>query len=169
LLKALPQIRERFPLLKILFTGDRQSAIGEWEYARTLGPLLEREKADWVFLGTLDAAELPAFYGACDVTVLPSTNSTESFGMVQIESMCSGTPVVASDLPGMRVPVESTQMGLLCPPGDVPALAEAIVEVLENRNKYVKPRELVAEHFSVSNTAELYERLLNELLHEWGQ
>ena len=55
------------------------------------------------------------FFPAAEVTVLPSINSTESFGMVQVESMACGTPVVASDLPGVRVPVTLTGMGRVVP------------------------------------------------------
>jgi glycosyltransferase involved in cell wall biosynthesis len=60
--------------------------------------------------------------------------------MVQVESMLCGTPVVASDLPGVRVPVQATGMGKLAPPGDPRVLAEAILEVLEHRERFLLPR-----------------------------
>ena len=67
-----------------------------------------------------------------DVLVLPSTNRLESYGLVQIEAMLRGVPVVASDLPGMRRPVAETGMGRLFPAGDAQALADALADTLED-------------------------------------
>lgn len=76
------------------------------------------------FLGTLVPEDLPEVYSSANVTVLPS--STESFGMVLLESMACGTPVVASNLPGVREVVVDNEDGILVEPGDVAALARAI-------------------------------------------
>jgi len=95
---------------------------------------------------------MAVFYKACDVTILPSINSTESFGLVQVESMLCGTPVVASDLPGVRVPIRTTQMGRIVPPRDARSLADAIVEAIRHRAEYVQPREMIEQHFSLQTT-----------------
>lgn len=84
------------------------------------------------YCGTKTGAELAAFYANLDVLVLPSMDRLESFGIVQVEAMLRGVPVVASDLPGMRLPVRATQMGLLFEPGNVSALANAISEILKS-------------------------------------
>ena len=52
-----------------------------------------------------------SFYTCIDVLVVPSINSTEAFGLVQVEAMMMGVPVVASDLPGVRVPVQKQGWG----------------------------------------------------------
>ncbi|HEV2762025.1 MAG TPA: glycosyltransferase family 4 protein [Pyrinomonadaceae bacterium] len=159
LLEALPALRREVGEVKLLFTGDPSSVIGEARYWEQLRPLLTRAGADsHAFLGTLDLGELAAFYGACDVTVLPSTNSTEAFGLVQLESMLCGTPVVASDLPGVRVPVGATGMGRVVPPGDAAALALALADVIRSRARLVRPREEIERLFSFGRMVGEYEK-----------
>lgn len=75
-------------------------------------------------LGALRGDELRDFFASIDVLALPSR--TESFGMVQGEAMIAGVPVVASDVPGGRVPIAETGFGLLVPPGDAEAIAVAL-------------------------------------------
>ena len=58
-----------------------------------------------------------------------SLNATESYGIVQIEAMTQGTPVVASDLPGVRQPVLQTGLGKIMPIKDSDAIAKALDEV----------------------------------------
>ena len=98
------------------------------------------------------------------MTVLPSLNRTESFGLVQVESMLDGTPVVASNLPGVRVPVQTTGMGLVVPIGDTAALAEALIRILSHPGEFSATREEVEEEFSVRRTADDYERLFERLV-----
>jgi glycosyltransferase involved in cell wall biosynthesis len=77
------------------------------------------------FLGRQAPESLPSLYSAADVLVLPSTG-VESFGLVQIEAMACGTPVVASDLPGMRTIVDHGVDGYLVPPNNPAALTAAL-------------------------------------------
>ena len=92
-------------------------------------PLIE-PVADFVtFTGLIrDRQRLADFYAMCDVLVLPSR--TDSFAAVQVEAMLCGTPVVASDIPGARVPVQLTAMGVLVEPRNPDALAAGIREVM---------------------------------------
>lgn len=92
---------------------DVRAAVGTDSRIRVLGFVPEERLAD--------------LYASLDVFVLPSINSLEAFGIVQVEAMMAGVPVVASDLPGVRVPVNETGFGRLSPPGDVPRLREAIL------------------------------------------
>jgi glycosyltransferase involved in cell wall biosynthesis len=107
---------------------------------------------------------MAAFYRNCDVTVLPSLNSTESFGLVQIESMLNGVPVVASNLPGVRQPVLMTGMGEIAPVGNPTGLAEAILKVLRDPPSYHRPASVIAQVFSPDETARRYENLFTHLL-----
>ena len=158
-LEALPLMLEELPDLQVLFAGPYRHVLGEEDYYRRLQPLLERYADHWTFLGTLAPEEMADFYAACDCTILPSINSTESFGLVQVEAMLCGTPVVASDLPGVRVSVRTTGMGRIVPIRDPQAIAEAVVDVIRHRADFVRPRSEVSGHFSTERTAEDYEAL----------
>ncbi len=164
LLEALPHILAVHPNARVLFAGPYQNVLGEEAYARRLAPLFERYRDHWTFVGVLEPEEMAAFFASCDVVVLPSLNATESFGLVQVEAMLCGTPVVASDLPGVRVPTQTTGMGRTVPPRDSQALARAILEVLANRPAYCRPREWVEQHYHTQRTASEYEALFAELL-----
>lgn len=164
LLGALPRVLGEFPRARVIFAGPYEGVLGEEEYARRLQPLLEKYADHWTFVGSLRQREMAAFYRNCDVTVLPSLNSTESFGLVQIESMLHGVPSVASNLPGVRQPVLMTGMGEIAPIGDADGLAEAILKVLRNRTTYVKPFSVIARVFSPDETARRYELLFSRLL-----
>lgn len=162
LLGAIPYILTEIPNIKILFAGEYQNVIGERVYER-LKPVME-EYADYLaFLGVLSPQRMADFFSVCDVVVLPSVNSTESFGLVQVEAMLCGTPVVASNLPGVRVPTSVTGMGETVPICNEVALAEAIVRVIRNREQYVRPREEIERAFSLETTQRLYEELFERL------
>ena len=166
LLRALPVILERYPEARVMFAGQYLNVLGEAEYATRLEPLLSEFNSQWTFLGVLRPREMAAFFRSCDVTVLPSLNSTESFGLVQIESMICGTPVVASDLPGVRQPVLTTGMGKISAIGDEEALAQAILEVLQNPGAFRTATEELRSKFDPRQTAAAYVQLFEELLGE---
>ncbi|MPZ14267.1 MAG: glycosyltransferase [Chloroflexi bacterium] len=159
LIDAMPSLTARFPTLKVLFAGPYGDVVGEHAYWARLRPAIDALGADWEFLGTLAPSEMPAFFAACDAVVVPSLNSTESFGLVQVEAMLCGTPVVASDLPGVRQPVRMTGMGRIVPPGNAAALAEAAIDVLERRDAFVRPRTEIESRFDLGATVRSYEAL----------
>jgi D-inositol-3-phosphate glycosyltransferase len=80
------------------------------------------------FLGAQPHETLPYYYAAADVFVMPS--HYESFGMVALEAMACGVPVVASGVGGLRTIIEDGQSGLLTPPDNAPALAARLEHVL---------------------------------------
>lgn len=159
LLQTIPRLRERFPNVVIAIAGpSRDLRTGEplkgpWE------PWLETYRSSVRQLDSLSGQDLADFYAASDVTVLPSINWTETFGLVQVESMLCGTPVVASDLPGVREPVTVTGHGRLATPGDVDDLAAQLLEVLEHPQRYAPDIPAVRERFSLDTTIDTYERL----------
>jgi glycosyltransferase involved in cell wall biosynthesis len=163
LAEALPMVIEKYPSARVLFVGQHENVFGEEQYARRLAPLIELLGEHWTYLGTLSLVEISAFFRECEVTVLPSLNSTESFGMVQVESMLSGTPVVASDLPGVRQPVMITGMGCVVPATDTQALAHAIISILDHPEGFQGDPEGIAERFSPKTVAAAYEEIFDEL------
>jgi glycosyltransferase involved in cell wall biosynthesis len=136
LVRAIPLVLKRHPGARVLFVGPYENVVGEEAYARNMMPLIKELGEHWTFLGVLPQDEMAIFFHVSDVTVLPSLNSTESFGLVQVESMACQTPVVASDLPGVRVPVSETGAGLLVPPRDAQALAQALIKILDKPDEY---------------------------------
>jgi len=165
LLNALPRVLEVYPGARILFAGQHRDVMGEEDYARRLDPLFRRYESEghWKFLGVLNPPQMAAFYPNLDVLLVPSLNSTESFGLVQVEAMLCGTPSIASDLPGVRQPVLQTGMGEVAV-GDSDGLAEAIVKVVGNKADYVRPRSEIVDRWSTERTATGYEALFERLL-----
>jgi len=82
------------------------------------------------FLGTVPDPQLPSTYSAADVVVLPSITRREAFGIVILEAMASGKPVVASAIPGVSEVVRHGMTGYLVPPGNPTALASALESIL---------------------------------------
>jgi glycosyltransferase involved in cell wall biosynthesis len=163
LVQAMPEVLKSHPEARVLHVGQYQNVMGEEEYARKLEPLIQGLGDRWKFLGILPPGEWTAFFQLCELTVLPSINSTESFGIVQVESMSCGKPVVASDMPGVRQPVIMTGMGRLAPPQNSHALAAAINEVLDHLEKYQGEASEVARRFSPQRIAEEYEQVFNQI------
>ena len=87
--------------------------MGEQAYSDRLMPRIREYEAagHWTFLGNLDPVQMAAFYPNLDVLTVPSLNSTEAFGLVQIEAMMNGVPCVPSALPGVRQPVIHARNG----------------------------------------------------------
>jgi glycosyltransferase involved in cell wall biosynthesis len=164
LLRALPRIHQVYPNARVLFAGQHEDVVGERRYAERLAPLFDKHREHWTFLGVLTPDEMAAFYPNLDVIVVPSLNSTESFGLVQVEAMLCGTPSIASNLPGVRQPVLQSGMGEVVPIGDSAALAEAIIQVVSQPEEYVRPREEIAARWNTERTAAGYEALFERLL-----
>ncbi len=164
LAQALPIVLREFPQARVLFVGPYQNLLGEEEYARRVTALIADLKDQWSFLGAVTSTEMSAFYHTCEVLVLPSINSTESYGMVQVEAMACGIPVIATDLPGIRVPVEKTGAGLIVPPANAEELAKALIAVLKDPKRYQgQPGDLV--RLSTPETVALeYEEIFKKVL-----
>ena len=118
-----------------LLVGDGPERTALEARARELG-IADRVR----FLGAVSDEELRALYSACDVFVLPSTTRQEAFGVVQLEAMMAGKPVVSTDLgTGVGWVNQHGETGLVVPPGDVSALRDALRRLLEDeslRNSY---------------------------------
>jgi len=160
LLKAMPRILQRHTVeLNIIGTGPRLD-----EYttlARTLG--LGRAVH---FLGFIDPSDLPAHYARADLFALPSAR--ESFPLVLLEAMASGLPVVATAVGGVPEMVVDGETGLLVPPDDPGALAEAVNSLLDDPERMramgEKGRDTVREHYTWDKVAERMAEYFREIL-----
>lgn len=116
------------------------------------------------FLGARSDEELPAYYHACDVFVLPSVEPAEAFGIVQLEAMACGKPVISTELPtGVRFVNLHGITGLRVPPRDPASLADGINNLLrdaELRDRLgSNGRKRVSEVFDVRMMVSAYLRL----------
>jgi glycosyltransferase involved in cell wall biosynthesis len=166
LLDALPLILKQHPRAQVVFAGQYQDVMGEQKYHDRLMPRIREYELQghWKFLGNLDPAGMAAFYPNLDVLVVPSLNSTEAFGLVQIEAMLNGIPAVASALPGVRQPVKMHGMGLIAKIGDPLDLAGSILEVLREPEKFRGGQEAIKQLYDPDTIAAEYEKLFDRLM-----
>lgn len=162
LLRAAPQVKKVIPNVQFLVAGDYNNIAGGSIYEE-LKSGIGWDESYVKFLGKLSTEELINFYYSLDLFVLPSTNSLEAFGMVQVEAMLAGVPVVASDLPGVREITRRTKMGETATPQDVEKLANAIIQVLQNRDAYIKDKSIIDNLFGVTSAASKYSDCFKEI------
>jgi len=120
------------------------------------------------FLGSKDQDTLPYYYAAAEMVVMPS--HYESFGMVALEAMAMGTPVIASEVGGLAFLVRDGETGYHVPSRDPEALTECIYHLLTNELDQVrlgKQAEIYAQQYDWScitgQLLQLYEVLIQEL------
>ena len=155
LLRAIPYLEKKIDNFLILVAGDYTNIAGGSvkEHVDTLSKKFpERVK----FVGHLKFDDLVAFYNLIDVLVLPSVDPLEAFGMVQVEAMLCGTPVIATDMPGVRAVVQKTGIGRLVRKRDPQDLADKVLDVKDHPVEI--ERTLLAE-FNYDLSIDKYESL----------
>ena len=163
------KLRGQADLKLVIGGGSRPGQSDGMERDRIEGIVNELGLSEMTtFPGRLGDDTLPTYYAAADVCVVPS--HYEPFGLVAIEAMASGTPVIASDVGGLQFTVVPEETGLLAPAQDDAAFAEAIDRVLSDaawRNQLgVAARKRVETYFSwegvASQLSELYQKLMSQ-------
>ncbi|MEO1287852.1 MAG: glycosyltransferase family 4 protein, partial [Chloroflexota bacterium] len=155
-IKALEVINQWCPDVRLVFAGEYDIPYEDtWQQQQHI---IEQYGDQLIFLGLLKSRQdMANFYAACDVVILPS--DTECFALVQVEAMLSGTPMVMTNIPGGRVPVQATGMGRLATQGDAHSIGEQVVEILKNPEQYHKSREEIQDVFSFRETVDRYEQI----------
>ena len=126
---------EAFPLLKQRRPDATLIMVGEGSERRACEAAVpEALREDVMFVGRVEPWELAQAMGQAAVVAVPSLGG-ESFGIVLLEGMAAGRPVVASDIPGYAAVLRDGVDGVLVPPGDAAALASALASVLEDRDR----------------------------------
>jgi glycosyltransferase involved in cell wall biosynthesis len=161
LLRALPA----GAALRIAGGGGHDPDPPERDYPALLRRLADGR--DVTFLGPVPDAALPELYRRATVLVLPSVDRTcygrdvavsELLGLVALEAMASGTPVVASRIGGLAETVADGETGFLVPPGDTAALADRLARLVSDRHLAARlganARDLVTERFTWRACAE---------------
>jgi glycosyltransferase involved in cell wall biosynthesis len=107
--------------------------VGKGPLLKNLQSIASRSHNNVSFIPFLPEAEFIAMYQACDIFVLPSVENSEAFGIVQLEAMICGKPVITTDLPtGVTYVNQDGVTGLVVPKRSVQALAQAIRTLLNN-------------------------------------
>ena len=127
LLQAFAQVKRAVPESRLMVVGayDKEDKAPFVLYARQHG------LRDVRFIGCVSEDDLPRYYRTCHIFCAPSTGF-ESFGIVLLEAMAAGKPIVASDIDGYRGVLEDGEGGLLVQPEDERSLADALIRLLKD-------------------------------------
>ena len=164
LAQALPLVWQKYPSARVVHAGSWKGVIGEEAYLAKVEQMIQPFGDKWKSLGFLSDEDFMRFFAACDLLVFSSLNATESFGIVQIEALSQGTPVVASDLPGVRQPVFRTGIGRIVPVRDAESLAKGIISILEEGPGARKVPEAYLGQFDQKKVAERYQEIYSSMV-----
>jgi glycosyltransferase involved in cell wall biosynthesis len=173
LIKALKKLKTEFNKeLKLLVVGGDISGVMHSEIEskekKHIKKLIKESDLsdDVIFLGPVERERLPYYYSLADVCVIPSLY--ETFGLVAVEAMACGTPVIASKVGGLAHTVKNGYSGLHFVPGRSDNLAKKILEIITDSEKLremgINARIRASREFGLERTVrqirELYESLL---------
>jgi phosphatidylinositol alpha-1,6-mannosyltransferase len=165
-IRALPLIRSKIPGVRLVLAGD--GPLGGY-YARLAHSL--GVEAAVSFLGSVGGADLAALYSACDVFIMLSRESriaggAEGFGIAFVEASLSGKPVVGGRSGGIPDAVQDEVTGILVDPGNIQAIADAVVQLLQNpkqaRRLGENGRRFALSQFSPARIAGIFRQVLLE-------
>lgn len=165
LIQAMALMRDQVPDARLLIVGAGQL---ETEYRQ----LVSRHglTSCVVFAGNVPDDELPKYYGCSDMLALPSKDRSEGFGLTILEANATGKPAIGTTVGGIPSVIRDGYNGLLVPPNDPSALAEAIKKVLSDDDllkRMGRNGRVFAERHDWSivakQTEELYKRALTAL------
>lgn len=161
LLKAFSAVKKEIPDVELVFAGRGEM---QEELVKLSKKLNIEENVK--FSGFVDEDLKPVYYRAADIFCLPSTNMGESFGIVNLEAMACGIPIISSKLGGIPDIVKDMENGILVKPGDSKSLADAMIFLLENediRKKMGTDGRKKVEEYSwekiAEKTEDVYKRL----------
>lgn len=160
LLNAVSLLKDKEINLTIIGEGDRKE-----KYKELTKKLNIAQKVK--FVGDTNNQQLAEILRKSSVLVLPSTSRHEAFGLVLLEAMSSGIPVIASNLPGVRSVFEDNLQGLFIEPGNVNDLIEKIEKIFEDKHKRIKmgieARILVDNKYSFKNLSSNLSRIYDSI------
>ena len=160
LLRAIPLIRERFPNTRFIFVGEGRLRRGFQQFVERKG------WQDVVFSGYVSESDLPHYFASTHIFCSPATGG-ESLGIVLLEAMASGKPIVASNISGYATVVNHGTDGLLTTPRNSEELAIAIGHLLGNeqlRQKFINAGLYKARDYAWSRVSDSIMEFYYELL-----
>jgi phosphatidylinositol alpha-mannosyltransferase len=163
LMSAYHKIKRKFPQSRLIVVGPGHE-VSKSQSRRLFADGIK----DLVFVGPVSHEMLPRYYQTADIFCSPATGH-ESFGIVLLEAMAHGKPVIATDIPGHASWITNGKEGLLVPPKDVSRLAQALIELIagdQSRREMGDSGLATARSYSVElvarNLVSFYKRLLEK-------
>jgi glycosyltransferase involved in cell wall biosynthesis len=158
LLNSISKVLEKVPKAHFIFAGEYK--ITYEKYWEKIKEKISENKKNITLLGLIsNSRELAGFYKSLDVFVQPSRS--DCFPSSLVEAQLYGIPAVVSDIPGARMIVKSTGMGIVVKPNSASELAGGIIKVIKNRKRYTrfstKAKEILNDHITTLQ----YEKLFN--------
>jgi glycosyltransferase involved in cell wall biosynthesis len=171
LLEAMPKVLAKHPAMRLTVAGAGPLGVELSELARRLNI---SDKVD--FLGMVTQSKLPEFYRRATLAIFPflvaKSGDQEGFGLVQVEAMGCGCPVIAGDLPAIHDSIAHEESGLLVPPGNPEVLADIILRALNDPDLCFRmareARKRVMEQFDWEVVAGKYAGLYDKLIRAGG-
>jgi len=167
LIEAYRRVKQEIPNCRLIVVGPGTRLRGKYEKKVSRNDL-----KDVVFTGYVSYDELPRYYKTADIFCAPATG-WESFGIVLLEAMAVGTPVIASNIEGYSRLVTHGVNGLLVPPEDEEMLAQALVSLIKDeslRQQMGARGRLKAQEYGWEDIAQrvldYYIQVLNQLTRE---
>jgi len=163
LLKALPLIKDKLPNIYLNIIGKTDNNTRE-----IVSKICsENNITDMVQMyDYVSNEDLPLYYAASDLLALPSVSRLEAFGIVLLEALASGIPIIASDIPGVRSVVKSTKAGFLVRPYSSSDLARKIVNISKLKNLTVFAINTAKNKYDwtkiVKEILDIYQNLINK-------
>lgn len=145
----------------IVGSGDKKKELKRFASKMGVGKKVK-------FVGRVSERELPEYYAAADIFVLPSVSRLEAFGIVALEAMATGKPVIVSDIPGVNEVIEDGVQGIRAKPMDARDISEKINRLLGDRELRMKigaaGRKLVEEKYTWNKVVEKVEKVYREVV-----
>jgi len=166
LVKAIPEVVKKCPNVRFYLIGnDTKTAAGSKSVRAELEKELEKNGCSKyvVFTGPVPHASMPEYFRSSDIFVLPSLY--DNAPLTCLEAISSGTALIGTSAGGMKEYVVNGESGTIVPPSDVPALANALIDLLSNEQKRKsygaearkRALELYDRKITASKTVELYQ------------
>ena len=155
LITAMKRIVGKYPNAKLYIAGKGKLL----PFLKTMSSIFGIEK-NVEFLGFVEENILPYIYNSADIFVLPSITG-EAFGIVLIEAMASGLPIVASNVGGIAEVLENGKYGLMVKPGNSKELAKAIISVIENNELW---NEIAKKGRNITEEKYAWEKVTNDII-----
>ncbi len=151
LIKASEILNSKLLNYKLLIAGD----LNDKRFYKYIQQIKDKSKVNKniIFIGKINEAEKDKFLTKLDVLVLPSVNSFEAFGIVQLEAMNNGVPVLASNIKGVRSIIKKTENGYLFEKNNFKELARMLLKIQQHK---IKDPQLISSSVNINYSYEMF-------------